>query len=279
MPGGLKISVVICCVNAEDTLDAACRSVSFADEIVVVDSGSTDGTEAVARRFAHVFHQEPWRGYTEQKKFATALAKHDWVFVLDADEECSPELAEEIAALSPADAEMVDVFEMRRLHYLMGRRVRAWSPDWQRRLVHRHRCRWTDAVLHDDRRPGSPGRLRRLQGRMFHKRASTMGFRDWFNGSLEEQRLILVALDRQQRGRRFRVLPMVLEPWAVFIKSYLLHLGFLDGTFGFLVARQSAAMVHLQHAALWAAEQGTLTPARDTSGQRACAPFYNPDLP
>jgi len=133
MSVGLKVSVVICCVDAEDTLEAACRSVGFADEIVIVDSGSTDGTEAIARRFAHVFRQEPWRGYTEQKKFATTLAKHDWVLVLDADEECSPELAGEIAALSTADAETVDVFEMRRTHYLMGRRVRAWSPDWQGR--------------------------------------------------------------------------------------------------------------------------------------------------
>ena len=239
MSAGLKVSVVICCVNAEDTLEAACRSVGFADEIVIVDSGSTDGTEVIARQFAHVYRQEPWRGYTEQKKFATTLARNDWVLVLDADEECSPELAEEIAALTHAEAEAVDVFEMRRRHYLMGRQVRAWSPDWQRRLIHRHRCRWTDAVLHDDRRPGSPGRLRRLQGRMFHKRACTQGFRDWFNGSLEEQRLILVAEDMHTRGRRLCVLPMVFDPWVVFFKSYLLNLGFLDGTFGFMVAGQS----------------------------------------
>ena len=90
-----SISVIICCADVGDTIESACQSVSWADELLIVDSGSRDQTSVVARRYAHHYIEEPWRGHTGQKRFASELAQHDWIFFLDGDEECSPQLAQQ----------------------------------------------------------------------------------------------------------------------------------------------------------------------------------------
>src|SRR5687768_11319258 len=95
-----RISVVIVCADAGDTLAPACRSASWADELIVVDSGSSDTTPEIGRRLANRYVLEPWRGYAGQKRFAAELCRNDWVFFLDGDEECSPQLAAELSGMS-----------------------------------------------------------------------------------------------------------------------------------------------------------------------------------
>ena len=248
------MSVAICCYNAGNTIEAACRSVRWADEIVVVDSGSTDATPELARRHADRFVVEPWRGYTEQKKYATSLCRNDWVLVLDADEECSPELAGEILGLGADDLERVDVLHMRRRNYLMGRYVRAWGPDWQSRLIHRGRCHWRDEVLHDARLPSHPDRVRRLRGWLEHRRLDRGDLGDYFDAAIAEERFRLVAADLFASGRRARWLDLWFRPPFAFFKFYILRLGFLDGKFGLLVAQRAATATQLKYAALWVLE-------------------------
>ncbi len=202
----MPFSVVICCANVADTLEAACRSVAWADEILVVDSGSSDGTAEIAQRLAERYVLEPWRGYTQQKKFGAELCRNDWVLVLDGDEECSPALAAQLQALSAQELERHDLFLVRRRNYVMGRPVRAWWPDHQNRIIHRRRCDWSQEVLHDARHASDPRRVGRLNGWLEHKRHSAAGFGDYFSGRRMDERLLLVA---RQMHARVASLPLV----------------------------------------------------------------------
>lgn len=265
------ISVSVCCHNNIDTIEACLRSASgWADEVVVVDSGSTDGTAEVARRYADRFVTEPFRGYTEQKRYAASLCRHDWVFVLDSDEELTEGLKAEIDALDRAAFEGADVMEMPRRNYVMGRYVRAWSPDWQSRLIHRGRVRWESEVLHDRRVASGPGRVRRLAQAIEHKRTSAGGFRDYFDGRLEDSRLVMVAEHLYAQGRRCRAWDLVLRPAIAFFKFYVLKGGFMDGTFGLLIAQKAWQGAQLKYAALWAVQQGMAGQTRRSDKAAPC---------
>ncbi len=250
----VPISVAICCADAVDTLDEACKSARWADELVIVDSGSTDDTSTIAQQYADLYRVEPWRGYTGQKKFAAGLCRNDWVFVLDADEVITGSLAGEIGALRDSDLEQKDVLLVRRANYVMGRRVRAWWPDWQSRLIHRQRCRWPDEALHEARLPSDPARQGRLRGAIEHKRHSQGGFEDYFSGRRMDERLLMVARQMHERGKRARPWDLVIRPWGAFWKFYVIKRGFLDGTFGLLMAQKAAVSVQLKYAALWAVQ-------------------------
>jgi glycosyltransferase involved in cell wall biosynthesis len=267
-----RVSVVICCANVADMLEAACRSVAWADELVVVDSGSTDATGEIAQRLATRYVVEPWRGYTEQKRFGVGLCRNDWTFVLDGDEEVSPALGDEICRLTEEEMERRDLFLMRRRNYVMGRYVRAFSPDWQNRLIHRGRCRWADANLHDRRIPSHPSRAARLRGWMEHRRHSQAGFADYFDGRLAETRVKLAAEQMFRQGRQCTWLDLLLRPPAAFAKFYLLKQGFLDGQFGLLIAQRAAWAVQLRYATLWARQHGAVWQTVERDPDAAAAP-------
>lgn len=273
-----KVSAVICCANSATTLPAAIASVHWADELVIVDSGSTDDTAAIARAGADGYHVEPWRGYAGQKIFALTLVKNDWVFILDGDEEVSAVLANQIDSLTDAELAGLDVVSVRRQNWVLGRRVRAWFPDWQARLIHKQRAVWEEDALHDTCHPSKPGRSRRLSGHLEHKRVVTSGedsrrgaagdFRgpatwsDYFSGQRLDERLMLVARQMHERGKRATFLSLWLRPWGAFFKFYILKRGFLDGTFGLLIAQKAAVSVQLKYAALWAIQNEPTAPPR-----------------
>ncbi|MEM9914228.1 MAG: glycosyltransferase family 2 protein [Planctomycetota bacterium] len=265
-----KISVVICCANSEATLPAAIASVGWADELVIVDSGSDDRTAEIARAAADVYRLEPWRGFTGQKKFGAELATNDWVLILDGDEEVSPRLAEQIKALTDAELESLDVVYMNRQNWVMGRPVRAWWPDRQSRLIHRQRTHWPEESLHDARQPSDPSRTRRLTGHLEHKRVGVTGLESWsdyFSGQRTDARLMMVARQMFDQGKRVTWASLAFRPWMAFIKFYFLKRGFLDGTFGLLIAQKAAFSVQLKYAALWAVQQedARATPTDPTS--------------
>lgn len=247
------ITCIICCANSADQLEQACQSVvDWVDELIVVDSGSTDATPEIAQRYAHKYVVEPWRGHAGQKAFASKLATHDWIFFLDGDEECSPELAAEWQAFSDAELEKYDLLLTPRKNFVMGRLVRAWWPDRITRIFHRERCGWGDNVLHDTREASDPSRVRELSGWLVHKRHSQAGYNDYFSGKRMDSRLLPVAHQMYQKGKRCRWYDLVFRPWGAFIKFYIMKRGFLDGTFGLLIAQKAAASAQLKYAALWA---------------------------
>ncbi len=260
----LAISVVICCADAEATLPAALVSVTWADEVLVVDSGSTDATEKIARAGADRYLVERWRGYSGQKQFGASLARNDWVLLLDADEEVSAALAAELEKLDDAAVADLDVLTMPRRNHLLGRPVRAWWPDTQSRLIHRGRAQWSDEVLHDARHPSARGRQRALNGTLEHKRwrgapadgqGGPAGWTDYFGGARLDERLVGTARQMHARGRRVSWVGLWLRPAFAFWKFYLLKRGFLDGTLGLLVAQKAMVSTQLKYAALWVVQR------------------------
>jgi len=251
-----SISVVIPCANVADTIEAACRSARWADEVIVIDSGSTDRTGDIARHYADRYLVEPWRGYRGQIEFAVAQATHPWVLWLDGDEECGDGLGDEIGRLPAARLDHTDVFAMRRRHFLFGRVVRSWEPDWVRRLVRRDAVRWTPHRIHSGPVSLNGRPPARLDGRVLHRRHSQADFRGYFNGALEDRLLAMAAADLSDAGVRCRWHDLAVRPSATFLKHYVWRRGFLDGLFGLAIAQKAARAEQLRYAALWAYERG-----------------------
>lgn len=220
------LSVVVVAQDAAAKLPDCLASVRFADEILLVDSGSSDGTpELAARHGARVLHQE-WLGFGRQKQFAVERAAHDWVLCLDTDERVSPELAASISAALAAPA--APVYRMARRNRFLGRWLRHGEgyPDWSTRLFDRRQARWSDDLVHEKVLYAvTPGLL---AGDLLHESADDLG------RYLDKQSryAALAARQLRQGGRRAGAAELVLSPLARFVKFYLLRLGFLDGVPG-----------------------------------------------
>jgi len=222
----MPLSVAIITRNAANQLERCLASVAFAEEIVVVDSGSTDGTvELAARRGARVVRKE-WLGFGAQKQFAVDAASHDWVLCLDADECLSTELREAIVAELKAPRGFV--YAVPRRNRFLGRWLKHGEgyPDWNVRLFHRGHARWGNEPVHEKIATRSP--VLRLRGDLLHDSAETL------EKYLDKQNRYtsLQAESLRAAGRRTNACQLVLSPVLRFVKFYLWRLGFLDGVPG-----------------------------------------------
>src|SRR5437660_743360 len=163
----MKITATVITLNEEHNLAAALESLSFADEIIVVDSESTDRTVEIARQFTDRVFVRPWPGYSAQKNFAAEQASNDWVFSLDADERVSKELGRVIATLKNTEPPAAG-FEMKRCAFYLGRWIKhsGWYPDYKLRLYDRTRGRWRGDYVHETLE--ADGRVERLEGDLLH---------------------------------------------------------------------------------------------------------------
>jgi glycosyltransferase involved in cell wall biosynthesis len=224
----VPVSAVLITRNAAATLDACLESLAFADEIVVVDSGSTDDTVEIAgRRGARVVQKE-WLGFGRQKQYAVEQAKHDWVLCLDADERVSPQLA---ASIAQALATPVSpVYRMPRRNRFLGRWLSHGEgyPDWSPRLFNRLNARWSDDLVHEKVLYAvTPGTL---AGDLMHDSSDDLAT------YLDRQNRYTTLAARQayELGRSANVLHLLFSPVVRFFKFYILRLGFLDGVPGLL---------------------------------------------
>jgi glycosyltransferase involved in cell wall biosynthesis len=222
----MPLSVALIARNAAAQLGHCLASVAFADEIIVVDSGSTDATvELAARHGARVIQRE-WPGFGAQKQFAVEAARHDWVLCVDADERVSLELRERIIAELKAPRGFV--YAMPRRNRFLGRWLRHGEgyPDWSVRLFHRAHAHWGSETVHEKVISRSP--VLKLYGDLLHDSAETL------EKYLDKQNRYtsLQAESMHAAGRRANVVQLVVSPFLRFIKYYLLRLGFLDGVPG-----------------------------------------------
>jgi glycosyltransferase involved in cell wall biosynthesis len=222
----MPLSAVIITHNAAARLDACLASVAFADEVLVIDSGSTDGTVEIAqRRGARVIAKE-WIGFGPQKQFAVESACHEWVLCLDADECVSEALRQSI--LKELAAPKSRVYALSRCNKFLGRWLRHGEgyPDWIVRLFDRRAARWSDDPVHERVISNSPAA--QLPGDLLHESAETL--ERYFEK--QNRYTTLQAEHMRAQGKRVGAFRLVLSPLARFIKFYFLRLGFLDGVPG-----------------------------------------------
>jgi len=217
------LSAVIITLNAASQLAECLDSLAFCDEIVVVDSGSSDGTPELARqRGARVIHQD-WLGYGRQKQFAVEQARHDWVLCVDADERVTTELRESIVAVLAAPTHAAYLFP--RCNRFMGRYLRHGEgyPDWSLRLFDRRHARWSEDAVHE--KVVADGAVGTLPGDLLHDSAETQ--ESYL--AKQDRYTTLAAAAALASGKRSSLLRQLLSPLLRFIKFYFLRLGFLDG--------------------------------------------------
>jgi glycosyltransferase involved in cell wall biosynthesis len=243
----VQLTVTVITYNEAPHIEDALKSVSWADEIVVVDSGSTDGTAELAAKHASRVVTRPWEGYSSQKNFAASLATNDWVLSMDADERVTPPLAQEVRALLNRGPELTG-YRIARVSWYLGRWIRStdWFPDYQLRLYDRRGGRWNKMRIHESFTldSGHPGRLR---GEMQH-----FAYRDISHHlSKIHAYTTLVAEQWLADGRRTNALEVAVHPPAAFLRNYVLKLGFKDGAPGLVVSGLNSYYVFLKLAKLW----------------------------
>ncbi len=245
------LSVTVVTYNEARNLARCLESVAWAEERLVVDSGSHDATQEIARRCGARVLVQPWLGYAAQKNRALEAARHRWVLSLDADEwldaEAARAIQEELAAAR------ADGYRLRRRTAFCGAFVRfSWGRDEQLRLFRRDRGRFEGGSVHERVRlyPGSC--VRSLPGTILHLSYRSLG--DYVRRM--DHYSALAAGDLRARGRRSGAAQLVLLPLAAFLKCYLWRGGFLDGLRGWLIAWGSAYTVLLKHGKLWEQQRG-----------------------
>jgi glycosyltransferase involved in cell wall biosynthesis len=247
----LKITATIITFNEADNIRAACESVSWANEIVVVDSESTDATREIAAGCGARVINRAWPGFTKQKQFAAEAARHEWIFSLDADERVSDELRHSIEdLLYTTEAQLADGYRIARRAFYMGRWIRGggWYPDYQLRLYNRSRGRWHGAYIHESVQMDADARIETLTGDILHYTSPDAAHHHRMIG---ERYAPLAARQMFERGRRTSPFRIATAAPAAFIRSYILKGGFRDGLAGYTIARFAAHHAFLKHLMLW----------------------------
>ena len=239
----MQISATIITLNEERNIARAIESLRCVDEIIVVDSGSTDRTCQIAARLgARVVHH-PWPGYAAQKNFASQQAAHPWILSLDADESVSEELEAEILALKQSEPDC-DAYSMPRLAQYLGRWIlhSGWYPDRKVRLFHRDRARWQGDYVHESVQVS--GRIGQMQGNLQHFTCDSLS---------QHLRTLdgyttLAANELRARNAPVPLRRLLLDPAWTFLRTYLIRRGFLDGSQGLAIAWMAALYTFVKYA-------------------------------
>jgi glycosyltransferase involved in cell wall biosynthesis len=242
------ISVCIIAYNEADKIDRCLQGVSWVDEIIVVDSGSTDKTVEICRGYAHKIEYRAWSGYVDQKNYVVSLAKNDWVLSLDADEEISPELSTEIQNLLQQDTLPVSGYKIPRLTYYLGKWIKhsGWYPDYQLRLFNKKTAKWVGKELHEHVEVN--GSIDILRSPLYH-----YTYRDIAEHLETVNRFATLWAKEQTLIRRKspRAIMLFIRPLIKFFECYFWKSGFLDGYQGIIIAGISSFYVFLRYSKLY----------------------------
>jgi len=241
----VHISAVIITYNEEKNILAALESVSWADEIIVVDSNSTDGTREIAESQGAKVIVRDWPGFSEQKQFGVDAATNDWILSLDADERISSELRAEIESLK-VSGPTENGYRIPRLSSYMGRKIRhsGWYPDRQLRLFDRRKGHWNGRWIHESVEMEVTAKVADLNSDIFHFSVDSVTQHHQMIG---ERYAPLGARQMYESGRATSRFQVIMAGPIAFLRSYVLKLGFLDGFPGFCIARFAAYHAYLKH--------------------------------
>jgi glycosyltransferase involved in cell wall biosynthesis len=246
----MKISAVIIAGNEEQKIGDAIKSVDWADEVLVIDSESTDRTRVIAESLGARVIVRPWPGFSAQKQFGADSAANEWIFSLDADERVSEELKLEIIGIKERSGEPTDHgYRIPRLSSYMGRQIRhsGWYPDWQLRLFDRRQGKWNGALIHESVQMSNGAKTGKLKGDIIHL---TVESALQHHTMIGERYSPLAARQMFERGKRTSKLKILTAGWLAFVSSYVIKAGFLDGMAGFCIARFAAHHAFLKHMCL-----------------------------
>ncbi len=238
-----KISAIIITKNEAQNI-AKCLSAlkTVVDDILVVDSFSTDNTRAIAEEYGARVIQREWEGYAKAKNFANSRAYHDWILSVDADEVLSKELIAQIKQLSLRAG---TVYALDRINNFCGQWIKhsGWYPDWKIRLFDRNEVYWVGAYVHEKLKYPANYQIERLSGKLYHYSYSTL---DDHKKRIETYSQ-LAAEDMFANGKKASFIKMYLSPISRFLKTLFLKRAFLDGKNGWIISRRNAWLVYLKY--------------------------------
>ena len=246
------LSACIITFNEAERIEACIRSLSFCDEIIVVDSHSTDDTRERAAALGARVIERDWPGYRSQKQFAVDAARHEWVLCLDADERVSEPLRREIEALREGGFRGCSGWSIPRITDYFGRFLRHGNayPDRLVRLFDRRRGGWSGREIHENTKVEGP--VGRLHGHIEH-----FSYRSLSDHQARMQRYAeLMGRSMYESGRRCGLAPVLFNPAWRFLRGYLLRLGFLDGWRGLVFALVEASYVQSKYLQLYIRSRG-----------------------
>jgi glycosyltransferase involved in cell wall biosynthesis len=244
----MRISAVIITKNEARNIERCLLSLQdTVDEIVVVDSFSTDETEAICRKYKVCFFQREWMGYAEQKNNANMLATHNMIVSIDADEALSPELQKSILRLKQTGKQNV-VGKVNRLNNYCGKWIRhgRWYPDWKIRIFNRTNAQWT-GILHERIEYPSDTEIYILTGNLLHYSYYTV------EEHLRQANLFttLAAMEDFEKRKTVSFVAIYLKTGWTMIRDYLFKLGFLDGYYGYIICKINAFSSFLKYSKLY----------------------------
>ena len=243
----MTLSVTIITYNEEKNIVAALESIKWANEIIVVDSNSTDNTIKLAKQFTDKVIIRSWPGYAAQKQFATEQATSEWILSIDADEQVTIELAKEIQKVISDSNNTYDGFYLSRQNYYLNKAIyhSGWSPDYQLRLYRRGKGFWQGDFVHESVKVN--GNVGKLKAKLSHYSIQSL--------AAHHNRLnsytTLAANDLVSRSKKVSSLDLLLRPIIAAFRSYFWRLGFLDGFAGIIIAYFAAYYVFLKYAKAW----------------------------
>ncbi len=244
----MKISASIIVYNEEENIAELCESLEWADEIVIVDSSSTDRTVEVAKKFTGKVFQHEFKGYKDKHQFADAQTTGDWIFWIDADERVTPELRESISQLRMRDADgLAEGFRMARKTFYLGRWIRfcGWYPDYQMRLYRKSTSFWDGVSPHETARVD--GKVDTLSGELLHYTKRDLSD----HHRVLERYASLAAKYKVEHGGKAGASSIFFGPIGAFLRTFILKQGFRDGIRGLIISMFTAYGVFLKTAKVW----------------------------
>jgi len=239
----IPVSVYVLTTDNRRTIERCLKSLSWAEELVVVDSFSQDGTYEICKQYTGKIFQKEWTGHRDQYQYAADLTTQDWIMFVDADEEISPELAEEIRTELDGKGKDLDGYFVYRRTYYLGRWIRygGWYPDGEVRLYRREKGRW-EGGLHA--KLAVAGKVGTLKNQYLH-----YTYRDISDQIQTIDRYSKTAVkDMVDYSKPFRLVHLLFSPPFRFFRDYVLKLGLLDGIPGLIIAVSTAYYVFIKHA-------------------------------